>query len=781
MSWWEKRHDILGVNARNLLYVNRYNTKLNKNFADDKLHTKNYLQSRGIGVARLYAAIRNYKELVSFNPEVLPDNFVVKPNRGFGGTGITIIRDKKGKTFFGTGNKKYDWQDLFNECSAILDGKYAISGFRDQVIFEELLITHESLVDYVESGLPDIRIIVFNLVPIVGMLRLPTTESEGKANLHLGAVGLGIDIGTGLTTYGVQHHKFVTHLPNGKPVKGIKIPFWDELLLTAARIQQISQVGFLGVDLTVTKTGLKVLEINARAGLDIQIANRAPLKVRLRKVSDLKVGSPQEGVKIAKTLFTSNPKKIVEFKVDKPIIGLYEPIEVLNSIQGLVKAKIDPHAGRNILDSSFKSEFEDGFVSIKLAGKRINLPTEFGDLQKHNYKAILAGKFLSDFLIDTSITPSPKNIKPELAIGKGDRKEEKIIKNIDRKIYLLDKSLGIIPRFKPINLLQEQELFFQNKTYSPQFIYKKITTDLEAIKKELKKIPTKVDHPLMPFYHDKIREMNRKILLLEARGSEKIQYHSEKLYGRVSREMYRQAVDYITKQKIETDISEELPIKKIQKILEDYLKLQKLIHWNVVVVKDAAADISVSRRNQIFLKDGAKISENRLKALIAHEIETHIFRLENARLQSYKIFEVGTANYLTTEEGLAIYNQNTLGLPLGDKAIWLALNVVGVYLGRKLSFAELFDHLVKTYEVKDQEAFKICVKVKRGLSNTEKHTVFSRDLIYFNGLQLIADLVKQKGRAGIKSLYFGKIGVNDLPRLAAFEFSNIKYLPDRLK
>jgi len=36
-------------------------------------------------------------------------------------------------------------------------------------------------------GLPDIRIICFNMVPVIAMLRIPTELSDGKANLHSGA------------------------------------------------------------------------------------------------------------------------------------------------------------------------------------------------------------------------------------------------------------------------------------------------------------------------------------------------------------------------------------------------------------------------------------------------------------------------------------------------------------------------------------------------------------------------------------------------------------------
>ncbi len=36
-------------------------------------------------------------------------------------------------------------------------------------------------------GLPDVRIVAYNMVPIMAMMRIPTAESDGKANIHGGA------------------------------------------------------------------------------------------------------------------------------------------------------------------------------------------------------------------------------------------------------------------------------------------------------------------------------------------------------------------------------------------------------------------------------------------------------------------------------------------------------------------------------------------------------------------------------------------------------------------
>jgi len=254
---------------------------------------------------------------------------------------------------------------------SILDGRYAISGLGDQIIIEEMLVIHDYFKRYVDYGLPDVRVIVFNYVPVIAMLRLPTTESNGKANLHLGAVGVGIDIASGRATYAVHYDKFIKKLPNGEPIKNIQIPDWTQLLLTATKTQHASQIGFLAVDLAITNSGVKILELNARAGLAIQIANQVLLKNRLKKVTDLKVPTPEKGVEISQTLFSANiPLEKEEKKTEKPVVGLYEPIDILNTKHSNVIFKIDPHAEQVLIDYSLNDlDNEDKTIEIKLKNK----------------------------------------------------------------------------------------------------------------------------------------------------------------------------------------------------------------------------------------------------------------------------------------------------------------------------------------------------------------------------------------------------------------------------
>ncbi|OGJ51231.1 hypothetical protein A2307_01270 [Candidatus Peregrinibacteria bacterium RIFOXYB2_FULL_33_20] len=765
------------MNARNLLYIAKYNSVSNKKFADNKIFTKNFLQMRDLSVAKLYATIANHKSLNNFNFNDLPSSFVIKPNKGYGGSGILIIKDKKNDVFIESDGYKISKYDLYKHCVDIVDGKYAISGLSDTVIIEERLESDPFFKPLLETNsLPDIRIIVFNLIPVIAMLRLPTKESEGKANLHMGGIGIGIDIGTGQCTYGVRHNQFITKLPNQLKIEEVKIPKWENILLMAAKIQQVSNIGYLAVDLAMTKNGVKVLEVNARAGLSIQIANKAPLKVRLEKVKDLKVLNPAQGIEIAKTLFSQ--KLISNKHSKKEIIGIYEPILILGGKHIKATAKVSFENDSNEIDRNLVVGDEE-VINVIIKGKRLKLQFKKADFSGKSYSVILSYQYLKDFLIDPSHINLNSNTFKDL--------NEKIIINIDKKIFEIDSKIKLLSHLKPLNLIEEKTKFFQNPTISPHFVYKTPNFDFDSLRKELNKIPREVDHVLLPIYLNKITEINKKISLIESINTLDFGAYSEQLYGIANRYIYKSALDYIENNQFHPDKSKFINFKDIIKSLDKYLNQKKLNKWDIVVSEESPADIQVNKDHTIFLNKNALFTENRLKAVIAHEIDTHIFRLENGRKQKYGIFERGTAGYLATEEGLAIYNQEKLSVPLGIKHIQHAITAIAIYFGKKMTFCELFHYLKDTYHISEELSWKICVKVKRGLINTTIKTSFTKNLVYFTGYQEIKKYfsvenenpeIKQNTIMDrMKKLYVGKITIQDLELLKNFPLEPASLIP----
>jgi len=141
----------------------------------------------------------------------------------------------------------------------------------------ETLVEFDPIFDrYSYEGVPDIRVIIYKGYPAMAMLRCSTQESDGKANLHQGAVGVGIDMASGKALFAVQHGTPVTKHPDtGYDFSELQIPHWEKMLSLAASCYEVTHLGYLGVDIVLDKNlGPLILELNARPGLAIQIANR---------------------------------------------------------------------------------------------------------------------------------------------------------------------------------------------------------------------------------------------------------------------------------------------------------------------------------------------------------------------------------------------------------------------------------------------------------------------------------------------------------------------------
>ena len=572
MIFSKKAAGILGMNARNLLYISRYNSRGSKKFADDKIFTKQFLNSRGVGVARLYHQIKSYQALSAKFFQSLPESFVIKPNRGYAGAGIIVVVGKKNDKWLSASGKKYTEEFLYQHCISILEGKYSISGVHDTVIFEEKLDPHPEFRLLTNAGLPDVRVIVFNMVPVMAMLRVPTAESEGKANMELGAIAMGIDLGNGKTTGAAFKSQFVKKLPNGERAAGFQVPFWDDILLSVSKIQQSTKIGFLGVDLVVTKSGVKVLEVNARPGLKIQVANQTPLRKRLDKVMDLKVLTPEDGVEVAKTLFAEKGIIEAEFQV-KPVIGVEEAVVLNAGKDHSLIAKIDLLAENNKISAKYYDEKEK-VLDITLQGKRLKLPVEKGRIVGADLQ--LAGKFLKDFYIDPN-----KKFDPNVQISGvlTAQVEARMLQNIDAKICDLDSEIKLLSYINPQNLAEQKKIFLSHSDTSPRFFYRDCGLDFSYLRNELKKIPV-VNHVLYPLYAAKIAEIEAKLNLLESIDSVEFGNFSTQIFGGVTKTLYQAAVRFLRQQlpHLRADESELYDHKKTVEVLKKFLDRYHLGH-----------------------------------------------------------------------------------------------------------------------------------------------------------------------------------------------------------
>ncbi|MBF0357780.1 MAG: alpha-L-glutamate ligase-like protein [Magnetococcales bacterium] len=278
---------VLGLNARNGAYILPHNPRRLYPLVDDKLRTKQLAITAGVAVPELYGVAETpYQAREILQMLENHSDFVIKPAQGSGGDGILVIVGRTKKGFRSANGTIVTKGEIAFHINNTLSGIFSLGGQPDVALVEYRVKFDTIFEEITYNGVPDIRIIVFYGVPVMAMVRLPTRVSSGKANLHQGAIGVGVDMATGTTLEAVYKNDIIEEHPDtGNPVMGVVIPHWKKLLTIAANSFELTGLPYQGIDIVLDRDlGPLVLELNARPGLGIQIANRTGLGNSLKKV-----------------------------------------------------------------------------------------------------------------------------------------------------------------------------------------------------------------------------------------------------------------------------------------------------------------------------------------------------------------------------------------------------------------------------------------------------------------------------------------------------------------
>lgn len=284
-----RKEGVLSINRRNSDYVLRYNRRKLYPLVDDKLKTKRLALNASIAVPALYELIDTEHQIKKIDQILAPySDFVIKPARGAGGDGILVITNRVFGHYRQINGKLLTTQEISYHLSCLLSGAYSLGGHPDYALIERRVVVDPVFADVSHEGVPDIRIITLLGYPAMAMVRLPTRLSGGKANLHQGAIGVGVNLANGKTLGGVFHNDAIDYHPDTfNPIVNINIPYWDKILEIAAGCYELTGLGYLGVDIVIDeKHGPLMLELNARPGLNIQIANREGILHRYRAIEE---------------------------------------------------------------------------------------------------------------------------------------------------------------------------------------------------------------------------------------------------------------------------------------------------------------------------------------------------------------------------------------------------------------------------------------------------------------------------------------------------------------
>ncbi len=254
----------------------------------DKVEQKLKMAQAGVPIPNTYMIVDSDQGIDAFSKWLKDwgEGFALKPSKGHGGNGVLVIDRKVGGVYTRTNGRTIEESQILSHARSILSGSFSGGEPGDRAIVEERIVLTKRLRELMTEGLIDIRVVVFRGFPIMAMTRLPTKRSEGRANIHQGALAAGISISEGMITNATSERRTVRRHPNtGKDILGFRFSDWDALLEAASSAAIAMEMGYVGVDLTVDASrGVLVIEVNKRPGLEIQNANNAGLLRRIRFV-----------------------------------------------------------------------------------------------------------------------------------------------------------------------------------------------------------------------------------------------------------------------------------------------------------------------------------------------------------------------------------------------------------------------------------------------------------------------------------------------------------------
>ena len=281
----ENPKGIMGLNKRNLNFIYPNNSRKDYQLADDKVKTKEVLHANNISCAETYTVITRVSDIKKKWASCIQyGSMAIKPANGCGGGGIKIIKKSKEGHWI-CGGKKINEAQIFQHITAIVSGLFSMNS-SDSCLIEECIVPHPFFAEIYDDGVPDFRVITLKGKPVMSMLRMPTSKSDGKANLHQDGIGIGVDMETGTLTQVYDGRTYLDHHPdNPEKVLGKPIPYWKEIMELSKATSEAFPLDYLGIDVVIDKNkGPQIMEINVRPGLGIQLVNQYGLE---KAINDL--------------------------------------------------------------------------------------------------------------------------------------------------------------------------------------------------------------------------------------------------------------------------------------------------------------------------------------------------------------------------------------------------------------------------------------------------------------------------------------------------------------
>lgn len=367
----------------------------------------------------------------------------------------------------------------------------------------------------------------------------------------------------------------------------------------------------------------------------------------------------------------------------------------------------------------------------------------------------------------------------------GSRKIEPIVWEVDRQLAEIEQSYRFLLLISPINTLKARDEFGKSKfKVNPKFLYRILPIDPDQLKEGLYRIKVRVieDPTLAYLYREKREEIDKQLTMLSERGTKNFMYSSIRLYDAVDPPLLEQAKAILQKFPSEHTLTQNwADCHDLAHAAREEISWYKQIYPEMdatVAIKHDIIGMMVSK-GQVLIGESFKVPQNRIEALIHHEVGTHVLTYYNGKAQPLKLLYSGFADYDELQEGLAVMAEFLTGGLTRGRLRLLAARVIAAHsLTEGADFCATFHELRDDYGFEMGTAFDVSARIHQGGGCT-------KDIIYLRGLIKLMDYIKQGGE--LAPLFVGKISQKHVPLMDELHHRNIlkpmpllpRYLQDK--
>lgn len=348
---------------------------------------------------------------------------------------------------------------------------------------------------------------------------------------------------------------------------------------------------------------------------------------------------------------------------------------------------------------------------------------------------------------------------------------EDLVWQIDEKLAECSQKFDFLFLITPVNVDRAWKEFQKSNFQKPPvFHYRHMPIDPEIVKRKLYDLPIEnIADPTIAFlFRDKRKEIDRMLTMLIDREKPDFVQSSVQLFGKIDENLLEVARGLLVaipplknknKEMMELDEFIDLAKEELK-----YLKEQFSEVTTDIMVRDDIEGILVSR-GVLCINDKFCVERSRARALIQHEVGTHIATYFNGKAQPFRLFYNGVPGYEQLQEGLAVFAEYICGGLNNSRLRTLAARVVAVHqMIKGHPFIDTFFLLTDKYKFSPERSFSITMRVYRGGGLT-------KDAIYLKGLISLLDYIKE-GKE-LMPLLIGKIRQDYLPVIEELTYRNL--------